>query len=138
MQTEEFIEEVRMNLLRNHAIRMTDGDIWSAIESTLQTLAEQLEPDDTLHIAQQLPEPFAGFMQPYEARDSLELDLFFERVAEMEAVDLTVASYYVRAVLQTLAQTLNDDDLAQLQSMLPQRFRSLFERGMGDEIESEL
>lgn len=36
MQTEEFIEEVKMNLLRNHAIRMTDGDAWSAIESTFQ------------------------------------------------------------------------------------------------------
>lgn len=138
MDSEEFVDEVKMNVLRNHAVRLSDGDAWRAIESTFQTLAEQLGPEGTSFIAERLPAEIADVVEPAESRELFSLEEFFERVAELEAVDTTVASYYVRAVLETLSETLDSSELEELRRMLPTQFRPLFERGETDELETSL
>ena len=138
MEHEEFIEQVQLNLLRNHALRLSEPETIVAIEAVLQTLAEQLTPEDRMALAGYLPPTLQDFWRDAGTSTSLTVDGFFERIAERESISVTVASYYTRAVLETLSEALSTEDLAGLRSELPARFRSLLERGSGDELNAAL
>ena len=138
MEHEEFIDQVQMNIMRNHALRLSEAETVGAIEAVLQTLAEQLTDVDRAALADRLPPALQDFWRDAGTSKSLTLDGFFERIAERESIDVTVATYYARAVLETLSETLAPEDLEMLKAELPARFNSLFQRGEGDELDMSL
>lgn len=138
MEHEEFIEQVQLNILHNHAIRLSRPETIVAIEAVLQTLAEQITREDRGALAGYLPPALQDFWRDAGTSTSLTLDGFFERIAERESISVTVASYYVRAVLDTLSEALSTEDLAKLRAELPARFHTLFERGSGDALDAAL
>lgn len=138
MEHEEFIEQVQLNLMRDHALRLSEAEAAAAIEAVLQTLAEQITAADRAALAELLPPALQDFWRDAGTAKSLTLDGFFERIAERESIDVTVAAYYVSAVLDTLSETLDSEDLDRLRAELPSRFYPLFQRGEGDELDTSL
>lgn len=134
MEHEEFIEQVQLNLLNNHALRLSQTETVAAIEAVLQTLAEQLSAEDRTAMARSLPPALQDFWRDAGTAQSLTYNAFFDRIAERESIDVTVAAYYVRAVLETLSETLSTEDLELLRARLPARFSPLFNRGAGDDL----
>lgn len=138
MEHEEFVEQVQLNILRNHALRLSDSETIGAIEAVLQTLAEQITQEDRATLVEHLPPSLQHFWRDAGAAKSLTLDGFFERIAERLSVDLTEATYYARAVLSTLSETLTPADLDTIRAELPAHFNPLFQRGQGDELDMTL
>lgn len=135
MEHQEFIEQVQQNLLQNHALRLSEAETVGAIEAVLQTLAEQLTAEDRVVLADSLPPALQDFWRDAGTSRSLTYDAFFERIAERESIGVTVATYYARAVLETLSETLSSQDLELLQDQMPARFSPLFSRGADDEFD---
>lgn len=135
MEHQEFIEQVQQNLLQNHALRLSEAETVGAIEAVLQTLAEQLTAEDRIALAESLPPALQDFWRDAGTSRSLTYDGFLQRIAERESISVTVATYYARAVMETLSETLSSQDLASLQDQLPARFSSLFDRGADDELD---
>lgn len=138
MEHQEFIEQVQLNLLQNHALRLSEVETVGVIEAVLQTLAEQLAPEDRAALADSLPPALQDFWRDAGTSRSLTYEDFFQRIAERESIGVTVATYYVRAVLETLSETLSSEDLELLQGQLPARLSRLFGRGADDELDMAL
>jgi uncharacterized protein (DUF2267 family) len=138
MEREEFIREVQLNVLRNHALRLSEAEAASAIEATLEMVGQQLTPAATRSLAEKLPAGVAELVEGQEMDQSLTPDSFLESVANRESVDLTVATYYVRAVLATLGQLLSAQELDNLRKQFPAELQSFLTRGSDDEVEAAL
>ncbi|MDX1662560.1 MAG: DUF2267 domain-containing protein [Candidatus Promineifilaceae bacterium] len=138
MQHEEFLNEVQLHVLRNHAIRLSNAEAANATEAVLQTLAEQFSEADRATLAEKLPPELQDFWEDAGTAESLTLNGFFQRLAERMSIDVTVATYYARAVTDTLSELLSSDDLDDLRARLPERFAPLFDRGAGGELGTAL
>jgi uncharacterized protein (DUF2267 family) len=138
MEHEEFVEQVQLNVLQDHALRLSDAQTVGAIEAVLQTLAEQIDEEDRQELARTLPPALQDFWRDAGTSKSLTLDGFFQRIAERESIGVTVAGYYVSAVMATLGAALSTEAFERLQAELPDRFNPLFQRGAADELGSAL
>jgi hypothetical protein len=46
MEKEAFLDAIRLNVLENHALALSEAEAGEAVQVTLQTVAEQLTPDE--------------------------------------------------------------------------------------------
>jgi uncharacterized protein (DUF2267 family) len=105
-----------------------------ATEAVLELLAFRLSAGETDDLAGRLPEGLRAPLErgtaekPSPSAHWLPLKQFLMAVAEREGVGRSEARLHVRAVLQTVAETIGDDELNELISELPAEFRSLIPR----------
>lgn len=123
MQTDEFLGQVQ-----NKAHLATLGEAMRATRATLETLAERLGPDDTRHLAAQLPHEIQLFLSdtglPLPERFSLEE--FLLRVCAREGIDLPLSTHHARAVIDVLTQAVSPGGIVEVLDRLPDDYRRLF------------
>lgn len=123
MQTDEFLGQVQ-----NKAHLATLGEAMRATRATLETLAERLGPDDTRHLAAQLPHEIQLFLSdaglPVPERFSSEE--FLLRVCAREGIDLTLSTDHARAVIDVLTQAVSPGESIDVLDRLPDDYRRLF------------
>ena len=123
MQTEEFLGQVQ-----NKAHLATLGEAMRATRATLETLAERLGPDDTRHLAAQLPREIQIFLSdtglPIPERFSS--DEFLLRVCAREGIDLPLSTNHARAVIEVLTQAVSPGETIDALERLPDDYKRLF------------
>jgi uncharacterized protein (DUF2267 family) len=123
MQTQEFLGQVQ-----NKAHLATLGEAMRATRATLETLAERLGPDDTRHLAAQLPHEIQIFLAdaglPMPERFSLQE--FLLRVCAREGIDLMQSTQHARAVIDVLTQAVAEGEAIDVLDRLPDDYRRLF------------
>src|SRR5688572_9239119 len=116
MQTEEFLGQVQ-----NKAHLATLGEAMRATRATLETLAERLGPDDTRHLAAQLPHEIQIFLAdaglPMPERFSLQE--FLLRVCAREGIDLMQSTEHARAVIDVLTKAVAEGEAIDVLDRLP-------------------
>jgi uncharacterized protein (DUF2267 family) len=123
MQTEEFLGQVQ-----SKARLATLGEAMRATRATLETLAERLGPDETRHLAAQLPHEIQLFLSdaglPVPERFSS--DEFLLRVCAREGIDLPLSTHHARAVIEVLTQAVSPGEIIDVLDRLPDDYRRLF------------
>jgi len=123
MQTEEFLGQVQ-----NKAHLATLGEAMRATRATLETLAERLGPDETRHLAAQLPHEIQLFLadagMPMPERFSSEE--FLLRVCAREGIDLPLSTSHARVVFDVLTQAVSPGEVVDVLDRLPEDYRRLF------------
>jgi uncharacterized protein (DUF2267 family) len=94
--------------------------------AVLRTLAERISGGEAADLAAQLPQELqphlAGADEPAEA---LAVDRFLQRVAERAGTDEDRARAGVRAVFDTLRETVTKAEIDDVMAQLPAGFRQL-------------
>lgn len=123
MQTQEFLGQVQ-----NKAGLATLSEAVRATRATLETLAERLGPDETRHLAAQLPHEIQLFLadagMPMPERFSLAE--FLLRVCAREGIDLSESSHHARAVIGVLTEAVSPGEIGDVLDRLPDDYRRLF------------
>ena len=123
MQTDEFVGQVQ-----NKAHLATLGEAMRATRATLETLAERLGPDETRHLAAQLPHEIQLFLSdaglPVPERISSEE--FLLRVCAREGIDLPLSTHHARAVIDVLTEAVSAGEITDVLDRLPADYRRLF------------
>ena len=123
MQTDEFLGQVQ-----NKAHLATLGEAMRATRATLETLAERLGPDETRHLASQLPHEIQLFLSdaglPVPERFSSEE--FLLRVCAREGIDLPLSTHHARAVIDVLTEAISPGEITDVLDRLPADYRRLF------------
>jgi uncharacterized protein (DUF2267 family) len=123
MQTDEFLGQVQ-----NKAHLATLGEAMRATRATLETLAERLGPDETRHLAAQLPHEIQLFLSdsglPVPERFSS--DEFLLRVCAREGIDLPLSTHHARAVIDVLTEAVSPGEIVDVLDRLPDDYRRLF------------
>ena len=123
MQTQEFLGQVQ-----NKAGLATLGEAMRATRATLETLAERLGPDETRHLAAQLPHEIqlfladAGMAMP----ERFSSNEFLLRVCAREGIDLPESTHHARAVIDVLTEAVSPGDIDDVLERLPDDYRPLF------------
>ena len=123
MQTDEFLGRVQ-----HKAHLATLGEAMRATRATLETLAERLGPDETRHLAAQLPHEIqifladAGMPMP----EQFSTAEFLLRVCAREGIDLPVSTDHARAVIDVLMQAVSPGEAVEMFDRLPDDYRRLF------------
>jgi uncharacterized protein (DUF2267 family) len=123
MQTQEFLGQVQ-----NKAGVATLGEAMRATRATLETLAERLGPDETRHLAAQLPHEIqlfladAGMAMP----ERFSSNEFLLRVCAREGIDLPESTHHARAVIDVLTAAVSPGDIDEVLERLPDDYRPLF------------
>jgi len=122
MQTDEFLGQVQ-----NKAHLATLGEAMRATRATLETLAERLGPDDTRHLAAQLPHEIQLFLaDPGAVPERFSLAEFLLRVCAREGIDLRLSTDHARAVIDVLTQAVSPGESIDVLDRLPDDYRRLF------------
>jgi uncharacterized protein (DUF2267 family) len=131
MQTDEFLGHVQ-----NKAQLATLGGAVRATRATLETLAERLGPDETRHLAAQLPHEIQLFLadagMPMPERFSLAE--FLLRVCAREGIDLSESTHHARAVIDVLTQAVSPGEIGEVLDRLPDDYRRLFAGSEGPTV----
>ena len=122
MQTDEFLGQVQ-----NKAHLATLGEAMRATRATLETLAERLGPDDTRHLAAQLPHEIQLFLaDPGAVPERFSSAEFLLRVCAREGIDLKLSTDHARAVIDVLTQAVSPGESIDVLDRLPDDYRRLF------------
>ena len=123
MQTQEFLGQVQ-----NKAHLATLGEAMRATRATLETLAERLGPDESRHLAAQLPHEIQLFLSdggtPMPERFSP--DEFLLRVCAREGIALPESTQHARVVMDVLTKAVSPGEAADVLSRLPDDYQRLF------------
>ena len=123
MQAHEFLGQVQ-----NKAHLATLGEAMRATRATLETLAERLGPDESRHLAAQLPHEIQLFLSdagtPMPERFSS--DEFLLRVCARERIALPKSSEHVRVVIDVLTEALSTREPTDVLARLPDDYQELF------------
>lgn len=128
MQTHEFLGQVQ-----NKARLATLGEAMRATRATLETLAERLGPDETRHLAAQLPHEIKLFLSDggLPAPERFSSDEFLLRVCAREGVDLPLSTHHARAVIDVLTKAVSPGEIRDVLDRLPDDYRRLFSGSEG-------
>lgn len=77
-----------------------------ATRATLMTLGDRLLDDNAHQVAAQLPEELARMLEG-RGQESFDFDEFIARVSRREGVDLQMATFHARVVLEVLGEALS-------------------------------
>jgi uncharacterized protein (DUF2267 family) len=105
-----------------------------ATDAVLELLAFRLAAGETDDLAERLPSDLRAPLErgkaekPSPSAHWLPLKQFLMAVAEREGVTRSEARLHVRAVFETLAEAIGDDEVDDVISELPAEFRSLVPR----------
>lgn len=126
MKYDEFVKHVH-----NRARISSREEAIGAVRATLETLAERLAGGEASDLAAQLPQEIAVYLQHDKAGsgERFSLDEFFDRVSAREGVDLPVAVYHARVVIEVLGEAVTTGEMNDIRSQLPSEFDRLFEAG---------
>jgi uncharacterized protein (DUF2267 family) len=126
MEYNEFLDQVQQqgNL-------QSRDEAEDAVRTTFNMLARRLPSSASGQLADQLPPELGRYFEQerYSETESFSLETFFKRVNEEEGLDTSTASQYVRAVMSTLRNALNQEQYTQLRTQLPEEFVSMFDTG---------
>jgi uncharacterized protein (DUF2267 family) len=130
MQYDEFVGEVQ-----NRARLPSRGDTVRAIQATLETLAERIDPGEADDLAAQLPPELGTFLRDVETTERFSVDDFFLRVAAKETADLPDAAHHARAVIAVLQEAVTTGEMDDIRTQLPDNYKPLFEAGSEGEMD---
>lgn len=130
MQYDEFVGEVQ-----NRARLPSRGDTVRAIQATLETLAERIDPGEADDLAAQLPPELGTFLRDVETTERFSVDDFFLRVAAKETADLPDAAHHARAVIAVLQEAVTTGEMDDIRAQLPDNYKPLFEAGSEGEMD---
>jgi uncharacterized protein (DUF2267 family) len=105
-----------------------------ATDAVLELLAFRLAAGETDDLKQRLPAELRAPLErgkadkPSPSAHWLPLKQWLIAVAEREGVSRAEARLHVRAVFETLAEAIGDDELEDVVAQLPSEFRALFPR----------
>ena len=102
-----------------------------AAQVTLQVLAERLSQGQARDLAEQLPEPLAGWLFTDGDAAPFGVEEFLRRVGERLGVDVGTAERYARAVFTALGRTVDASEIADMKAELPQEFAPLVAESEG-------
>lgn len=124
MRYDEFVGQVQ------HRARLgTEGEAVRAIHATLETLGERLYGGEAHNLAAQLPQEIGAYLEQPTINESFDLDEFFNRVSMREGVDLPVAVYHARVVMEVLGEAVSPGILDKVRDQLPGEYDKLFQAG---------
>lgn len=115
--------------VQHRAQLASEGDAIRAIQATLQTLAERLDPHEAKDLAAQLPREFASYLDTPNHSVRMSLDDFLHKVSEREHESLPQAIYHARVVVEVLKEAVSAGEIKDVRSQLPREFSDLFEAG---------
>jgi uncharacterized protein (DUF2267 family) len=123
MQTKEFLGQVQ-----DKAHLATLGEAMRATRATLETLAERLGPDETRHLAAQLPHEIQLFLADtgMSMPERFSSDEFLLRVCAREGIDLPISTHHARAVIDVLTEAVAEGEVGDVLGRLPDDYRRLF------------
>ncbi len=126
MQLHDFLGQVQ------HRAQLRDFDTaLRASRATLETLAERLDGNEPSQLGAQLPHELAEFLHRETAGTGERFDSneFLKRVSEREGVDLPVAVYHTRAVIEVLREAVSAGEINDVLAQLPEDYKRIFEAG---------
>jgi uncharacterized protein (DUF2267 family) len=126
MTYDQFVGEVQAR-----AKLGSQGASVRAIEATLGTLAERLDPGECKDLASQLPRELAGYLQANEHGVRMSLDDFFHKVSEREHEKLPPSVYHARVVMEVLQEAVSRGEIADVRAQLPEEWMPLFAGSQG-------
>ncbi len=124
MQYDQFVGQVH-----NRGRFASDGDAMRAIHATLETLGERLFGGEADNLAAQLPPELGHYLREPAVSESFSLDEFFNRVALREGVDLPIAVYHARVVIEVLKEAVSPALMDKVLDQLPEEYDSVFKAG---------
>lgn len=130
MKYDEFVGEVQ-----SRARLPSRGDTVRAIQATLETLAERINPGEADDLAAQLPPELGTFLRQVETSERFSVDDFFLRVAAKETADLPDAAHHARAVMAVLQEAVTTGEMEDVRAQLPDTYQPLFEAGSEGEMD---
>lgn len=130
MQFHEFVGRVQ------HRARLaSEGEALRATRATLEVLGQRLAGGEPSNLAAQLPEEIGRFLHgDGGAGERFDLDESFRRVGEREGVDLPVAAFHARAVIEVLQEAVSGGEIEDVRAQLPADYDPLFEAGAEGEM----
>ena len=124
MTLDHFVGQVQ------HRARLASTDeALRAIRCTFETLAERLDFGEAKDLAAQLPRELGAFFAVPEHSVRMSLDEFFKRVSEREGIDLPVAVYHARVVIEVLQEAVSAGEIQDVKAQLPAEWNVLFDAG---------
>jgi uncharacterized protein (DUF2267 family) len=105
-----------------------------AIQATLQTLAERIDPGEARKLADELPDELAPWLATTTPAERFDVDEFLRRVGEREGAEVATAERHAEAVFLALERALSDKEFADLTAELPKDFLPLLPRGPEIEV----
>ncbi|WP_303904634.1 DUF2267 domain-containing protein [Thiohalomonas denitrificans] len=126
MQLHDFLGQVQ------HRAQMPDLDAaLRASRATLETLAERLAGNEPAQLGAQLPRELREFLQRETAGSGERFDSteFLKRVSEREGIDLPVAVYHARTVIEVLREAVSAGEINDVLAQLPEDYKRIFEAG---------
>jgi uncharacterized protein (DUF2267 family) len=103
-----------------------------ATRAALETLADRLSAGEARDIAAQLPPELAPWLATDSGAEPFDVDEFLRRMAQREAVDLSVAERHAHAVFDALGRTVSADEIADMKAQLPKDFAPLIGEAEGE------
>jgi len=124
MQFDEFVGRVQ-----NRAQLASEEEALRAIRATLETLGERLFGNEAQNLAAQLPREIGRYLEDAEGNEGFDLDEFLRRVSEREEIDMPVATYHARVVMEVLDEAVTAGEMENARAQLPDEYNPLFEAG---------
>ena len=129
MQYDEFVGQVQ-----NRAKLASNGEAVRAIRATLETLADRLAGGAADNLAAQLPREIGEYLRresvgELSVGERFDLNEFFRRVAQKEQIDLPIAAYHARVVIEVVQEAVTPGEIAKIRAQLPDDYVPLFEAG---------
>ncbi len=124
MQYDQFVGQVQ------HRARLANsGEAVAAVRATLETLGEHLFGGEADNLAAQLPQEIAHYLLEAVPSEGFTLDEFFRRVSLSEGVDLPVAVYHARVVVEVLEEAVSPGLMDKVRDQFPPEYNQLFRAG---------
>jgi uncharacterized protein (DUF2267 family) len=104
-----------------------------ATSATLETLAERIVGDEAKDLASQLPAEIGQYLLGREGENGqyFSLEEFYQRIADKEGVDPSVAVTHARAVFAVLNSAVSPGEFADVRVNLSRDYEELFAVEMG-------
>lgn len=116
-----------MGQVQHRARLATFEDAVRATRATLETLAERLYGGEAGNLAAQLPQEIGRYLSEPTVNESFGLDEFFERVSQREGVELPLATFHARVVMDVVSDAVSPDLMGKVRAQLPVEYDRLFE-----------
>lgn len=125
MTHDEFIGQVQ------HRARLDSrGAAERAVRAALETLGERLQGGAAENLAAQLPHEIGEHLRRVDSTgERIDLDDFFERVAQREGVELPQAVFHARCVVDVLGEATTPGIVDKIRDQLPAEYDRLFAAG---------
>jgi uncharacterized protein (DUF2267 family) len=107
-----------------------------ATRATLEVLGRRLHHGENEHLASQLPQEVAVFLENDHPDVAFGMEELFERVGTKtkEKVDLPEAVHHARAVISVVKEAVSKEQFNDVRGQLPEEYDPLFESFSEDEM----